>query len=496
MNVAYPNVAERLFGHAHAIEPTALAAIVEGPIGRRVLAGERLELNKEGKKAAKIRRGRASAMIEAEDVRGRDGMSEYALTGDGVAIISIAGALSKRFDWLAAACGFATYEALGASLNTALNDFRVKAILLDVDSPGGQVDGMLDLAEAILEARAKMPVWAVANSVAASAAYALAGSAEKLFLPKLGQVGSIGAVMMHIDQSARDQANGLKYNAIYSGAQKINGWDHASLSSDARAAMQSRVDHCRGALCDLVGRQGRMSAKAALETEAAVYSDDEAVKAGLADGVQNFDTTLTALTQQVSGRSSQSQMSAAAANTGASAMTTQKDQLLNGSSPTAIVAGQKPAPAATVAASDAPAAAVSAAAETPAPATVAAYTKPAKGEKCECCGQMMPDDDDGDKPDPDAKGQAGTYTVEMATETMNLCAIAKVPLGEAKAFVDAKTPIAAVRTALTARAAASADALSVDGTAKPSGAAEASVAAAWDDVIKEQNAKLAGATKR
>lgn len=486
MTVAYPNIADRLFGRAHAIEPTALQAIIEGPVGRRVLAGERVELDKQSRKAAKIGRGRASAMVEAEEVRGRDGMSEYALTNDGVAIISIAGALSKRFDWLAAACGFATYEALGASLNTALNDFRVKAILLDVDSPGGQVDGMLDLADGILAARAKMPVWAVANSVAASAAYALAGSAEKLFLPKLGQVGSIGAVMMHIDQSARDQANGLKYSAIYSGAQKINGWDHAALSSDARTAMQARVDHCRGALADLVGRQGRMSAKDALATEAAVYSDDDAVKFHLADGVQNFDATLAALTQQITGKS-QPQMSAAAAQPGASAMTTQKDQLLNGASPTALATAQNTA--GTTAAE--PAAAAAAAAEV-APAAVAA-AKPAPGEKCECCGQMMPDDDDAD---PDSKAALASYTVEMAIETMDLCAIAKVPVAEAKAFVAAKTPIAGVRAALTAKAAAAADALAVDGTAAPAGSAEQNVAAAWDQVVTEQNAKLPQNTKR
>lgn len=483
MTVAYPNVAERLFGHAHAIEPTALHAIIEGPIGRRVLAGERLDIGKEGRKAAKIRRGRASASVEAEEVRGRDGMSEYVLTEDGVAILSIAGALSKRFDWLAAACGFSTYEALGASLNAALTDYRVKAILFDIDSPGGQVDGMLDLADAILAARSKMPVWAVANANASSAAYALAGSAEKLFLPRLGQVGSIGAVMMHIDQSARDQAMGLKYTAVCSAPSKIDGWDHAPLSSGAMAAMKARVDHCSQGLADLIGRQGRISAKDALATEAAVYSDTDAVKAGLADGVQTFDATLAALTQQIS-TSSQSQMSAAAAQTGASAMTTttQKDQMLAGTSVTALVAGQ-----------NAPAAAAAEPVIAAAVATTAA--KPAPGEKCQTCGQTMPDDDDDAKPDPDASASPAAYTVEMAMETMDLCAIAKRPVSEAKAFVAAKTPILAVRATLADKAAAAADALMVDATAAPAGATEANVGVAWDQVVAEQNAKLPNAKR-
>ena len=483
MTVAYPNVADRLFGRAHAIEPIALRAIIEGPIGQRVLAGERIEVHA-GKKAAKMRRGRASAMVEAESVRSGDGISEYALTRDGVAILSIAGALSKRFDWLAAACGFSTYEGLGASLESALADYRVRAILLDVDSPGGQVDGMLDLADRILAARARLPVWAVANSVAASAAYALAGSAEKLYLPRLAQVGSIGAVMMHIDQSAQDQARGLKYSAVFSGARKIDGWDHASLSAEARAAMQARVDHCRAALADLVGRQGRMSAKDALATEAAVYSDTDAVDARLADDVRTFDDVLAALTAQVS-QNSQPRMAAAATNTGTQAMaTTQKDQMLNGASPTAVAAAQK---SATVPAADAPVASE--------PAAAAAPATPAPGETCATCGQVMPDDDDDGMPtDPNAA--APGYSVEMALATMDLCAIAKAPVSEAKAFVKAKTPIATVRAELARRAADATDALAVDGTARPSGAAEANVAAAWDSVVADLNSKLPGNARR
>jgi ClpP class serine protease len=493
MNIAYPNVADRLFGRAHAIEPNALRAIIEGPVGQRVLAGERIEVHA-GKKAAKAaRRGRAFASAEVEQVRSNDGMSEYALTRDGIAILSIAGVISKRFDWLAAACGFATYEGLGASLQSALSDYRVRAILLDVDSPGGQVDGMLDLADQILAGRAKMPVWSVANSVAASAAYALAGSAEKLYLPRLAQVGSIGAVMIHIDQSVQDQARGLKYSAVFSGTRKMDGWEHAALSSEARAAFQGRVDHCRDALCELIGRQGRMSAKDALATEAAVYSDSDAVEAKLADGIRTFDEVLASLTAQVT-QNSQPRMAAVAANTGASAMTTQKDQMLSGASPTAVAAAQKPA---AVSAETPPATTEAPAAPEPvaaAPVVAAAAAKPKPGEPCATCGQVMPNDDDDMPADPNAS--APGYTVEMAMETMDLCAIAKVPVSEAKAFVKAKTPIATVRSELARRAADATDALAVDGTAKPAGAAETAVAAAWDSVVQEINSKMPANARR
>src|SRR5215467_12946386 len=136
MNIAYPNVADRLFGRAHAIEPNALRAIIDGPLGQRVLAGERIEVHAGMKAAKAARRGRAFASVEVEQVRSNDGMSEYALTRDGVAIVQVAGVISKRFDWLAAACGFATYEGLGASFQAAVSADRDRATLLDADNRG------------------------------------------------------------------------------------------------------------------------------------------------------------------------------------------------------------------------------------------------------------------------------------------------------------------------------------------------------------------------
>ena len=161
-------------------------------------------------------------------------------------------------------------------------------------------------------------------------------------------------------------------------------------------------------------------------------------------------------------------------------MTTQKDQMLSGASPTAIATAQKPA---TIEAPAAPEPVASA------PVVAAAAAKPKPGESCATCGQVVPNDDDDDMPaDPNAS--APGYTVEMAMETMDLCAIAKVPVSDAKAFVKAKTPITTVRSELARRAADATNTLAVDGTAKPAGAAETAVAAAWDSVVQEINSKM------
>lgn len=471
MPIALPHVADRLFGRPHAIEPVALQAIVEGPAGRRVLAGEAIEAKAgKGKKSRDFRGERLAALAGADTVATKDGLVQYALTPGGIAVIPVAGVLTQKFDWLAAACGWTTYDAIRATLAAALADFRVSAILLDVDSPGGEAAGMLDIADAIMAAREVKPVWAVANPFAASAAYAVAGSASRLVLPRLGQVGSIGCVVVHIDQSAADKSQGLKYTAIYAGAHKVDGWGHAPLSEDARAAAQADVDHVRSAFAALVGRQGRATTAAALATEAAMFADDAAVKAGLADDVMTFDEALGALAETVKSTNRGGSMPAAASAT-----------LKSSTALTPPAGTSEPA------------------------ATVHAMSAPGAGEKCELCGQMMPKDGEEkvEKASQEAAqaaaiaaaaSPAGVYSVDDAAETTQLCLIAGAPQ-LASAFVASKTPVAKVRAALAKRAADAADATAINPMPPPAGKPEAAVAAQWDEIVGKINAEVSRGKK-
>ena len=115
MDAAYPQVADRLFGRAHAIEPAALRAIIDGPAARRIIAGE-VARTEAVPTVAKTRRKRIAAIVDAEPVVLSDGI-EYALTDTGIAIVPVMGILSQRFDWLAAICGWTTYEGLAATLD-------------------------------------------------------------------------------------------------------------------------------------------------------------------------------------------------------------------------------------------------------------------------------------------------------------------------------------------------------------------------------------------
>lgn len=452
MPIAYPHVAERVFGRAHAIEPAAMRAIVDSPIARRILTGKSDIEIEASPKIVESRRKRLSLIVQAEPVKLPGDIGEYAITSGGIAIVPVMGVLSQRFDWLAALCGWTTYEGLLACFAAMLADYRVRAILLDIDSPGGEAAGMLDVADAILAARSEKPVWAVANSYAASAGYGIAGSAECLFVPRLGKVGSIGAVMVHLDESAYDTATGSAFTAVYSGARKVDGWDHAPLSEPARAVWQASVDHCRAEFAALIGRQGRITAEAAIATEAGMFADRAAVEAGLADEVGTFDDALTKLTELV------------AQARGAPIMTTQ-------AKPVAATGEPKPAAVAVIDAKP-----VLAAGDPPKePAAIAApaisataMVDPVKPPAPAVVGPAIP--------------ATNAYGIPDVLAVLDLCIIGNASLAQARTYIATKTSIETVRTELVAAAASAADAREISPARS-----QVSQTAGWDEVTTAVN---------
>jgi len=224
----------------------------------------------------------------------------YEVTPQGVAVIPILGTLVRRSAGLDAQSGLTSYTALEDTFHMALRDTGVKALLLDVDSPGGEAGGVFDLADKIYAARKIKPIWAVANENAFSAAYAIAAAAEKIYLPRTGGVGSIGVIAMHLDQSRAETDAGLHYTAIYAGERKNDLSPHEPLSDPARAQLQAEVDRLYDLFSNTVARMRGMDASAVKATEAGIYFGEDAVRAGLADENGTFGDALSGLTQKLS----------------------------------------------------------------------------------------------------------------------------------------------------------------------------------------------------
>lgn len=431
---AAPRVAARVFDRPLALDPTRLKLILEG-VGPRIVFGAFDDDGPAGPSAEDLVRERLAAVVGGERIVVHDGIGEYALTPQGVAVIPIVGVLTQRFDWLAAWCGFCTYDALRLTFDHAMNNGAVRAVMLDVDSPGGEVNGMLEIAEHMLRARKIKPLWACANPWAASAAYALAGSAERVVLPRMGYVGSIGMFAVHVDRSGQDAAAGLKYTAVYSGKRKIDGWDHAPLGEEAFARLQADLDEGRRRFAALVAAQGRLSAPQALATEAQTYMDDEAVQMRLADEVMDFDAALASLNELAAGRPANAAARLAAVSSGGPDMTKK------------ATAGGDPAPQDDKKQGD------------PAPADDA---------------NKAPASEPG-KDDPVAAAQTESARV---TAIVELCTLAKRP-SAALGFIKSQASVDAVRAQLAKMAADAVDRDPIDTTAPQSGAPRIDVAAIY-----------------
>lgn len=223
---------------------------------------------------------------------------------NGIAIIPVVGTLVRRTIGLEAQSGLMSYALIAERLDAALQDTAVKAILLDIDSPGGEAGGVFDLADKIFAARKVKPIWAVANDEAFSAAYAIAAAADRIYLSRTGGVGSIGVIAVHLDQSVAEADAGLRYTAIYAGEHKNDLSPHEPLSDPARAQLQTEVDRVYALFTETVARMRGLDLAAIKETEAALYFGEQSVAAGLADRIGTMGDALSDLTKKIARPSS------------------------------------------------------------------------------------------------------------------------------------------------------------------------------------------------
>ncbi len=159
-----------------------------------------------------------------------------------IAIIPIHGILTKKPGAFDDMLGMTSYEKIREEIEKALIDEEVETIILDIDSPGGEVNGLFDLSDFIYEARGLKKIVAIANDDAYSAAYAIASSAEKVLVTRTSGVGSIGVIASHIDQSGFDEKQGIKYTTVFAGKRKNDLNPHEPITSESVESLQEEGD--------------------------------------------------------------------------------------------------------------------------------------------------------------------------------------------------------------------------------------------------------------
>jgi signal peptide peptidase SppA len=230
-----------------------------------------------------------------------------AVSSGGIAVLPLYGVVTQRGNMVddVSGPGSVSTQQFASALRQALADDTVSQILIDIDSPGGSVYGVAELASDILKARTQKPVVAVANSLAASAAYWIGCCAGEFYVTPGGEVGSIGVWQAHFDYSKALEDGGVKPTLVSAGKFKVEGNPYVPLDPDAQAFMQSRVDDYYSAFTKAVAK-GRGVSLGDVRTEMGegrVLGADAALAAKMVDGIASFDDVLAMM--QKAGRASQ-----------------------------------------------------------------------------------------------------------------------------------------------------------------------------------------------
>ena len=214
-----------------------------------------------------------------------------------VAVLPLFGTIFPRANMMTEVSGATSAERFGAMFLQLVDDPTVDAIVLDVDSPGGQAGGINELSKTIFDARGRKPIVAVANHFMASAAYWIGSAADELVVTPSGEVGSIGAFAVHEDISAALAQDGIKISIIKDGKYKAEANPYEALSEEARAAIQARVSDVYSAFVEAVARNRGIESAAVRNGfgEGRMVGAYQAVSLGMADRVETLTETIDRL---------------------------------------------------------------------------------------------------------------------------------------------------------------------------------------------------------
>lgn len=220
----------------------------------------------------------------------------------GIAVIEVDGILVKK-NGLDPYCGMTGYDGIERKVRAALADDEIKAIWFDINSGGGEVSGCFGLCDFIYQNRAsnggKLMV-AMAADDAYSAAYAIASSADIVAVPPSGGVGSIGVLVVHVEESKALEMEGITATIIRSGKHKAEFNSIEPLKDDVRARVQREIDLVRDQFVDLVARHRGLTTESVFKTEALTYMGADARAIGLVNEVISEQEMFARLIETIS----------------------------------------------------------------------------------------------------------------------------------------------------------------------------------------------------
>jgi len=208
---------------------------------------------------------------------------------DGVAIISVVGPLFRYANLFTAISGASSYEILAKDFNTALDNPEVKGIVLDIDSPGGEVNGCAEFANMIFEARGTKPIIAYTSGDAASGAYWIASACDEVVVSETSSLGSIGVVAVYRGGKGENTVEIVSSQSPYKRLDPN--------SDDGKVRLQSRIDDLASVFIEAIARHRGVDPPTVVRDFGGgdVFIGKHAVTQGLADKVGSLEKTISSI---------------------------------------------------------------------------------------------------------------------------------------------------------------------------------------------------------
>lgn len=287
----YPHLAQRLFNTPLALLPS------KGEMVMAALA-DRFGI-------AKLFRADGT-QVQAGAWTGDD---EFAGEGDsnprgydlvaGVAVIAVTGTLVAKLGSMRPYSGMTGYDGIRANFSMAMENPKVKAIVFDIDSPGGEVSGCFDLVDAIYSQRGVKPIWAILSDSAYSAAYAIASACDKITVPRTGGTGSVGVICMAVEFSKALATAGIAVTIFQYGDRKADGNEYTPMEKAARERFQADIDTMGDLFVTTVSRNRNLKFAQVRDTQATTFLGAKGVEIGFADAVMAPDEAFRSLLDEL-----------------------------------------------------------------------------------------------------------------------------------------------------------------------------------------------------
>lgn len=227
----------------------------------------------------------------------------FTMRGD-IAVMSIEGVITPKADIFSFIFGGATIDVMTRDFQALVNNDDVKAIVIEIDSPGGNIFGVQEFANLVFESRSSKPIVAVTSTMMASAAMWIGAAASDVFITGETTVtGSLAAVTSHVDMSGLEQKLGIKTTEISSGPQKRIDSRFAPLTDEGRKELQSRVDYIGNVIAEDIERFRGLDIKAVTEniSDGSIFMGSQGIEAGLIDGKMSLDELIDNINTELSG---------------------------------------------------------------------------------------------------------------------------------------------------------------------------------------------------